>query len=53
MTFDNGNVCECCETLGGGVQLYLDDDDNAVDLCTECYQMLTSHPSKHIDSKGE
>lgn len=37
---NNGNPCECCEQFGE-VQLYID-DDNAVDLCDDCYRMLTT-----------
>lgn len=42
--FNNGNYCECCESYGD-VQLYIDRDDNAVDLCLACYQTLTSAPN--------
>lgn len=41
--FHNGNPCECCEAEVG-VQLYLDIEDNAVDLCLDCYRMLTTTP---------
>jgi hypothetical protein len=43
---NNGNYCECCEHLGE-VEMYLDDEDNAVDLCPECHASLVERSASH------